>query len=112
MYGTPRTLRSVTVRLVVGLGLMALLAGCVSPPQAAGDEQGLPEEAAARDGAGQDPQEREPWEPPEPDPTDFDWIRLTNGEWLKGDIKSLREDKLEFDSDEMGVLTFDWGDIA
>jgi putative salt-induced outer membrane protein YdiY len=42
----------------------------------------------------------------------FDWIRLTSGEWLKGDIISMRDDKFEFDSDEMDEQNFDWEDIA
>ncbi len=42
----------------------------------------------------------------------FDWIRLTSGEWLKGDIISMRNDKFEFDSDEMDDQRFDWEDIA
>ncbi len=45
-------------------------------------------------------------------PTHFDWILLTSGEWLKGDLIAMYSDKLEFDSDEMGLLTLDWEDIA
>jgi putative salt-induced outer membrane protein YdiY len=41
----------------------------------------------------------------------FDWIQLKSGEWLKGKIKSLQEEKLEFDSEEMDRVTFDWKDI-
>jgi putative salt-induced outer membrane protein YdiY len=42
----------------------------------------------------------------------YDWIRLTSGEWLKGDIISMRNENLEFDSDEMDEQDFDWEDIA
>lgn len=42
----------------------------------------------------------------------YDWIRLTSGEWLKGDVLSMRDDKFEFDSDEMDEQDFDWEDIA
>jgi putative salt-induced outer membrane protein YdiY len=54
-----------------------------------------------------------PWQPKAPDglPTDFDWIRLPSDEWLKGKIVSMYDGKLEFDSDELGVHTFDFGDI-
>jgi len=45
-------------------------------------------------------------------PEHYDWIRLTSGEWLKGDILTLRDEKLEFDSDEMDEQTFDWEDVA
>ncbi len=52
------------------------------------------------------------YRPPAPNPTDFDWVRLTSGEWLKGDITLMRDDTFEFDSDELGKLTFDWEDIV
>jgi putative salt-induced outer membrane protein YdiY len=41
----------------------------------------------------------------------FDWIQMTSGEWVKGEIKVMFKDKLEFDSDEFDDLTLDWGDI-
>ena len=44
-------------------------------------------------------------------PDGFDWIELTNGEWLKGEIISMYDRELEFDSDELGDLTFDFDDI-
>lgn len=46
------------------------------------------------------------------DPKKDDWIRLTSGEWLKGEILSMRNDDFEFDSDELEEQTFDWEDIA
>ncbi len=49
---------------------------------------------------------------PPHDPTGHDWIRLTSGEWLKGDILSLRDRTLVFDSDEMDEQEFDWEDVA
>ena len=50
--------------------------------------------------------------PPAFDPRQYDWIRLTSGEWLKGEVLSMRNDKFEFDSDEMDEQKFDWDDIA
>lgn len=41
----------------------------------------------------------------------FDWIQLTSGEWLKGEIKSMYNDSLEFDSDKLGLLSIDWSDV-
>ena len=35
---------------------------------------------------------------------DFDWVRLTNGEWLKGEFITMRDDSLVFDSDEFGEI--------
>src|SRR6266516_3969987 len=52
------------------------------------------------------------WRPPQPSGDDeFDWIQLKSGEWLKGKLKSVQEEKLEFDSEELNLLTFDWKDI-
>lgn len=52
------------------------------------------------------------WAPPPPDPDGFDWIQLDSGEWLKGRLKSMQDDKLEFDSEELDLQTFDWEDVA
>ena len=57
-------------------------------------------------------EETQQFEPIIPDSTDFDWIRLPSGEWLKGEIIVLRRGSLEFESDELGDLTFDWDDIG
>jgi len=51
------------------------------------------------------------WGPPLALPEKFDWIQLTSGEWLKGDLKVLYDDKLEFDSDELDLLELDWEDV-
>ena len=41
----------------------------------------------------------------------FDWVQLTSHELLKGEIKNLYDDKLEFESDELDTLYIDWEDI-
>ena len=51
------------------------------------------------------------WETSKPTVTDFDWIQLVSGEWLKGEIKSMFKEKLEFDSDKLDLLTLDWEDV-
>jgi len=58
-------------------------------------------------------EDEEPWQPQAPEgmPTDFDWIRLPSDEWLKGEIVSMYDGELEFDSDELDELTFDFADI-
>lgn len=48
------------------------------------------------------------WVPP---PDRFDWIQLKSGEWLKGRLKAMQERKLEFDSEKMDLVTFDWKDV-
>jgi len=42
----------------------------------------------------------------------FDWVKLTSDEWLKGDIISMYDEQLEFDSDELDMQTIDWEDVA
>ena len=44
--------------------------------------------------------------------SEFDWVQLTSGEWLKGSIERLRDDVLEFDSDELDLQKIDWEDVA
>jgi putative salt-induced outer membrane protein YdiY len=44
-------------------------------------------------------------------PEEWDWIQLTSEEWLKGELKVMYNDRLEFESDELDLLTFDWEDI-
>ncbi len=48
------------------------------------------------------------WVPPE---DTFDWIQLKSGEWLKGQIKAMQERQIEFESEKLKGLTFDWKDI-
>ena len=56
---------------------------------------------------------KEVWQKPTPIFSQkFDWLRLKSDEWLKGDIISMYDDELEFDSDEFGIKTFDWDDVA
>jgi len=52
---------------------------------------------------------------PKPTPVfkqDFDWVKLTSDEWLKGDIVSMYDETLEFDSDELDMQNIDWEDVA
>jgi hypothetical protein len=57
--------------------------------------------------------DRSEWQKPTPVfKQDFDWIKLTSDEWLKGDIISMYDEKLEFDSDELDMQTIDLEDIA
>ena len=53
------------------------------------------------------------WQKPTPIfSQEFDWLRLTSDEWLKGDIISMYDDELDFDSDEFGEKSFDWEDVS
>lgn len=53
-----------------------------------------------------------PWQPSEPNRAGWDWIRLESNEWVKGEILLMRDFDLHFDSDEFGVVEFDWEDVA
>ncbi len=41
----------------------------------------------------------------------YDWLQLTSGEWLKGEVESMYSGILEFDSDNLGLLLIDWEDV-
>ena len=40
-----------------------------------------------------------------------DWIQIVSGEWLRGEILRVRDDSLDFDSDELDEQTFDFSDV-
>ena len=83
--------------------LVALLATSLAgPARAEAPPEEKPDETPAR----------KLFRPPTPSPKEFDWIQLKSGEWLKGEITRMRDDELEFDSDELDDLTFDWKDIT
>jgi len=54
-------------------------------------------------------EEAKPFEPPLSD--EFDWIQIVSDEWLKGEIIAMYDGSLEFDSDKLDDLTFDFGDV-
>ena len=53
-----------------------------------------------------------PWENLSPQTAGFDWVQTKSGEWFKGEILAMYDDDLEFDSDEVGLYTFDFKDIV
>jgi putative salt-induced outer membrane protein YdiY len=53
------------------------------------------------------------WKQPTPEfSQQYDWLLLSSGEWLKGDIISMYDDELEFESDEFDLLNFDWDKVT
>jgi len=46
-----------------------------------------------------------------PEAIKFDWVQLTSGEWLRGELKSMYNKKLEFDSEKLDLLIIDWEDV-
>jgi hypothetical protein len=67
-----------------------------------GIESGMKIEAA------EDEESSQPWLPAA---KSYDWVQLTSGEWLKGEIKSMYHNSLEFDSDKLDLLNIDWKDV-
>jgi putative salt-induced outer membrane protein YdiY len=51
-------------------------------------------------------------EPPQASETELDWVKLVSGEWLRGEVQSLRVKDFEFDSDKLKLLTLDWDDVT
>jgi hypothetical protein len=41
----------------------------------------------------------------------YDWLRLTSGEWLRGELIGVFNDEVEFDSDILDELTIDGEDV-
>ena len=37
-----------------------------------------------------------------------DWVQLASGEWLRGNIERMRDGSMEFNSDEIKLITYDW----
>jgi hypothetical protein len=42
----------------------------------------------------------------------FDWVQLNNKEWLMGEIKSMCNDSLEFDSNNLDMQDIDREDVT
>ena len=46
-----------------------------------------------------------------PPPGKYSWVQLDTGEWLKGDIIAIYDDRMSFDSDHFDSLTLDLEDV-
>ncbi len=46
-----------------------------------------------------------------PPPGEYSWIQLDTGEWLKGDIIAIYDDRVNFDSDHFDNLVIDLDDV-
>jgi hypothetical protein len=47
----------------------------------------------------------------QPPPDEFDWLQFVTGEWLKGELIALYDGSLEFESDQLDVLSIDFADV-
>jgi putative salt-induced outer membrane protein YdiY len=58
------------------------------------------------------PKRRWFWQRKSPtDESSADWIQLKSGEWLRGRLYGMQNRELEFESDELDDLSFDWKDV-
>jgi len=55
------------------------------------------------------PEKWDDFQPPRDE--EFDWLQLGSGEWIKGELLSLYNFSVEFDSDELELLKIDWEDV-
>ena len=87
--------------LLFPLSRWLLLWTCLFPVLAAADSPQMPaiDRATAWDHFVPPPDSR------------YDWLQLDSDEWLKGNLKSLYNYKVEFDSDELNLQTFEWKDV-
>ena len=37
-----------------------------------------------------------------------EWIRLSSGDWISGELESMRDERIEFKNSELGTLRLDW----
>lgn len=49
---------------------------------------------------------------PGPDSLTKDWVRMTSGEWVRGEIHVLRDQDLSFESEEFDDMVLDWTNVA
>jgi hypothetical protein len=84
------------IALVIWAGIL------MSPVSLASDTPGVTQ-ADARSGV-----EESVFVPPD---DGYDWLQLTSGEWLKGKLTGLFDDKVEFDSEILDDLVIDIEDV-
>lgn len=90
-----------------GLVLLGLVVGACATPRGDGADPW----AGAREASA--PQDLPAPPAPVVDTSDgADWVRLSSGEWLTGEIVVLDRKVLELDSKELGDLKLDWADVA
>ncbi|MCS5638083.1 MAG: DUF481 domain-containing protein [Myxococcota bacterium] len=52
------------------------------------------------------------WYPPNMRPEKWEWVLLNTGEWLKGTISSIRDDRMDFDSDKFDDVRLKMKDVV
>jgi putative salt-induced outer membrane protein YdiY len=97
------------------LALACAASSCAGPATSVPSAAAAAPATAAREPAVAAPERAAAEQTPSPAPVPGDrkdWLRLTSGEWLRGEIEALSKDRLEFDSETLKALTLDWDDVA
>ena len=93
------------------LPVLALVLGSCAAPEEGGLD--LMPDFWAMEASLPEPQDVPQPEAPVIDTTDgSDWIRLSSGEWLRGEIEVFDREVLDFDSEELDDLQIDWDDVV
>jgi len=100
-----------TVVLLVGLARAAYAQDATPPltPETTPVAPQPPTRASTQDATV--PVPADPGLPADVDPKGLEWVRLSSGEWLNGQFKYLRDDKLQFESEDLNELTINWDDV-
>ena len=106
----PAPVPSISLSLLLAFGVVSGAPYAEDPPRPA-DAAGIADESAEPAPPFVKAVETEGWRPIAPLPVKFDWIQLTSDEWLKGEFVALYDESLEFDSDELDLLSLDWEDV-
>ena len=121
-----RARRALTIVAIAVNAVMSLVIAGSFASQAAAQEPSSPETSPTPvstdpepDTATSEPAPTPISTDPEPDAVllpigvdDREWVQLVSGEWISGNIEHMRDEMLEFDSDELDMLTIDWEDVA
>jgi putative salt-induced outer membrane protein YdiY len=86
--------------------------GFVPPPPGVQPSLSATNAALLAAGSTNAPPKRPWWQLGKPaDDKGTDWIQLKSGEWLRGKLYGMQNRSLEFESDELDDLKFDWKDV-
>ena len=58
-----------------------------------------------------EPSGKDKWDTFIPPPDSYDWVQFNSMEWLRGELKFLYSDDLEFESEELGKHSIDLSDV-
>ncbi|RMG58973.1 MAG: DUF481 domain-containing protein [Gammaproteobacteria bacterium] len=97
-------------RLLLSVLLFMQTAHADAPPAAASSGA---KDGAALEAAADTARQRAAWArfaPPHDDR--HDWLQLKSGEWLKGELRSMYNYQVEFDSDKLKLLKLKWKDVS